>query len=444
MSRKPNILFFFTDDQRFDTIHALNCPEIQTPNLDRLVESGTTFTNGYIMGGTSGAVCMPSRAMLMTGRTLFHIQEQGQDIAQEHTMLGEHLRASGYHTHGIGKWHNGPASYVRSFTSGNRIFFGGMSDHWAVPLSPFDPEGTYPNDRIFHEDKVHSSDLFSGAAVEFIENYREDRPFFAYVAFTAPHDPRDTHPKFHELYRMNLPSVPENLLPEHPFDNGALQIRDEKLAPWPRTPGVIRTHLADYYAMISHADSCIGRVIDALKASGQYENTIVVFAGDNGLALGRHGLMGKQNLYDHSVHVPLVFSGPGIPKGERRDAYAYLLDIFPTLCDLTGLHTPDSVEGMSLVPVLQDAGASVRDVMHFAYTHYQRAVQDDRWKLIEYHVEGKRTTQLFDRQVDPLEMKNLADDPSCAGHLACLRKELKTWKDDLGDPAEGFYEAPFD
>ncbi len=434
---RPNILFLFTDDQRFDTIAALGNPEIHTPNLDALVNRGTAFTNGYIMGGTSAAVCMPSRAMLHTGRTLFHIQEQGQSISAEHTLLGEHLRANGYATFGTGKWHNGPGAYARSFSHGDRIFFGGMSDHFQVPLNPFDPEGNYPKERMYFEDKKHSSDLFSEATVRFLQGYDAADPFFAYVSFTAPHDPRDTHPQFHAMYDAAKLSVPENFLPEHPFDNGELRIRDEMLAPFPRTPEVIQKHLADYYAMISHIDARIGDVMDALKRSGRYENTIIVFAGDNGLALGRHGLMGKQSVYDHSVHVPLILAGPGVPRGQRRDALAYLIDIYPTLCDLACLPTPASVEGRSLAPVLQDASASGRDTLLFAYRHLHRGVMDRQGrKLIEYNVNGQRTTQLFDLRSDPFEQANLAADPARAADLQQMRAELDRWRTDLGDTRE--------
>ena len=141
---KPNIVLFFADDQRFDTIHALGNDEVITPNLDRLVERGTAYTHASIMGGTSGAICMPSRAMLMTGRTLFHLDRQGQDVPADHTMMGEAFQEAGYTTFGTGKWHNGRSAYARSFSNGDRVFFGGMSDHFQVPLNPFDPTGEYP------------------------------------------------------------------------------------------------------------------------------------------------------------------------------------------------------------------------------------------------------------------------------------------------------------
>src|SRR5262249_51568247 len=161
-------------------------------------------------------------------------------------------------------------------------------------------------------------------------------------------------------------------LPQHPFDNGDMKGRDEKLAPWPRTPAVVRRHLADYYAMISHLDAQVGRILDALAASKRAANTIVVFAGDNGLAVGKHGLMGKQTVYDHSIRVPLLLSGPGIPRRQRSQALVYLFDLFPTLADLAGVKAPPTVEGTSLLPILSGKKKNVRDSVFAAYRDVQR------------------------------------------------------------------------
>jgi len=456
MSKRPNIVFFFTDDQRFDTIAALGNKDIITPTLDSLVREGVTFTNAYIMGGTSSAVCMPSRAMLHTGRTLFHIEQQGQNIPAGHSTMGECFQRAGYETFGTGKWHNGTDSYARSFTAGAQIFFGGMHDHWNVPACDFHPDGKYdtkfPRVRNFalsnevdynHCDHItlgkHSSELFAEATIDFVKSRTSDDPFFAYVSFMAPHDPRTMPKEFLDMYDPAKVPLPENFMPEHPFDNGELKIRDEMLAPFPRTPEVIRRHIAEYYAMITHADAQIGKVIDTLKETGQYENTIIVFAGDNGLAVGRHGLMGKQSVYDHSVHVPLIMAGPGIPRGEARDAFCYLIDIFPTLCGLIGVPAPETVEGRSLVRAMRDPNEPVRDALIFAYTHLHRGARDKRWKLIEYVVDGARTTQLFDLENDPFELNNLAGDSACAEHLERLSKEMLRWRDELDDTCDSFW-----
>jgi arylsulfatase A-like enzyme len=457
----PNIVFFFTDDQRHDTLRAVGNARIQTPVLDRLAGDGTVFTHAHIPGGTCGAVCMPSRAMLHTGRTLFHIEDRGNTVPDEHVLMGEHFRRHGYRTFGTGKWHNGKRAFARSFTDGAHIFFGGMGDHWNVPAYDFDPSGRYdgacPYVADFQTQEVryrdcdhvvagkHSTELFCDGAVDFLAGGAAAEPFFMYISFMAPHDPRTMPRRYLDLYHPDRIELPPNFLPEHPFDNGAVRIRDELLAGFPRTPDEVRRHIAAYYAMISHVDAEIGRVLAALEAAGRAGTTIGVFAGDNGLAVGQHGLMGKQSNYDHSVRVPLMLAGPGVPRGARRGTFAYLLDLFPTLCDLTGLPVPASVEGRSLVPALGDADARVRDTLFFAYERYQRAVRDERHKLIEYVVGGERTTQLFDLAADPWEMRDLAADPAQGPTVARLRELLQAYRrewDDKGAPwSDGFWEG---
>ncbi|MDP6014668.1 MAG: sulfatase-like hydrolase/transferase [Candidatus Latescibacteria bacterium] len=448
---RPNILFFFTDDQRFDTIAALGNPHIRTPNIDRLVGRGTAFTDAYIMGGSCGAVCMPSRAMLHTSRSLYHIEDRGSRIPLDHALLGETLRTAGYDTFGTGKWHNGPDAHARSFSHGGEIFFGGMGDHWNVPACDFDPSGRYES-RIqqttdFHsqavrewtadhiEAGVHSTELFCDATVDFLtDRARRDSPFFAYVAFMAPHDPRTMPPEYLAMYRPDRVELPPNFLAEHYFDNGELRLRDEVLAAIPRDEGEVRQHIAAYYAMITHLDDHIGRVLGVVEDLGLLEDTIVVFAGDNGLAVGQHGLLGKQNLYEHSVRVPLVFAGPGVPEDQRRQALAGLIDIFPTLCDLADVEVPESVEGESLGLCFDDDGASVRDTMLFAYRHLMRGVRDGAGnKLIETAAAGQCHTQLFHLGRDPWEMRNLAGDPEHAEAVLLMRQALTAWRDDFGD-----------
>ena len=434
--KKPNILFLFTDDQRFDTIRALGNKYIFTPNMDSLVKNGTTFTNSYIMGGQSAAVCMPSRAMLMTGRHLFHLENNGQNIPPGHTTMPEAFRKAGYTTFGTGKQHNSTQTFARGFSAGDKIFFGGMSDHYKVPIRDFDPAGKYPKEKIYFENGIHSSELFSDAAVRFLQSYKDDSPFFLYISYTAPHDPREMPEKYLNMYDPEKIPLPENFLPRHPFDNGELEVRDENLAPRPRTPEEIRKHLAAYYSMITHVDDRIGRVLTALKETGHAENTIIVFSGDNGLAVGQHGLMGKQNVYEHSVHVPLVINGPGISEGEKRGDFCYLFDIFPTLCDLTGLPVPESVDGISLASAIRGETRKPRDSLFFAYKNFQRSVRTDRWKLILYNVNGVKTTQLFDLVNDPRETTNLAGEPEYAGHIRELTILMQNWIKKTGDKVD--------
>ncbi len=442
--RRPNVVIFFTDDQRFDTIGALGHPVIKTPNMDRFVRNGTSFTHTYIMGSPHGAVCMPSRAMLLTGRGYFHLprsvtvawsvkpEERGQC---PYITFPEVFQRQGYATFGTGKWHNGSSLYARGFTHGGKIFFGGMSDHLKVPLFDFDLAGEYPKRNRYTGD-AFSSTLFSDAAINFLTNRNGTRPFLMYVSYTAPHDPRMAPKAFQALYPPEEVDFPPNFFPEHPFDNGELRVRDENLAPFPRTEKEVRKHIADYYAMISHTDHEIGRVMAALEESGEAENTLVVLAGDNGLAVGQHGLLGKQSLYEHSVRVPLVISGPAVPKGKRIDALCYLHDLFPTLCDLSQIDIPGSVESRSLYPLMHDKTPSVRDSLFFAYSNKkpQRGIRAGRWKLIKYNIKGNRTTQLFDLEEDPWEKKNLADDPAFSDRCKQMEKLLRSWMERSGDP----------
>ncbi len=282
------------------------------------------MTRAYCMGAMQGAVCAPSRAMLMTGRTLFHIKE---DLAGQ-TTWPEVFGKSGYTTFATGKWHNQQESLLRSFQHGRSIFFGGMGNPYTLPLQDITPDHTLTNK---HPSGTHSVEKFADAAVEFLKGQSGKAPFLCYVAFNAPHDPRQAPASYHERHATNPPPLPANYLPEHPFDNGELVIRDERLAPWPRSPEVVRQHLADYYASIEYLDAQIGRILDALDSSGQTSNTLIVFTSDHGLAIGSHGLFGKQNLYDHSMHSPLILAGPGVPRDKKLDALCYLLDIFPTL-----------------------------------------------------------------------------------------------------------------
>ncbi len=438
--KRPNVLFLFADDQRFDTIQALGNDAIITPTLDALARNGTAFTHTHIMGSTLGAVCVCSRASLITGRGLFGHDNlplrSREKLPEDLALWPEVMRQAGYRTFATGKWHNTVEAYHRGFADGGNIFFGGMSNHLEVPIHAFDPTGEYAKESTRIGAKF-SSELFSDAAVGFLQNYKDDKPFFMYLSYTAPHDPRMAPKQYADMYDPAAIPTPANFMPEHPFDNGEMKIRDEKLAPWPRTPEIVREHIAAYYAMITHLDAQMSRVLDALDNSGCADNTIVIFSGDNGLAVGQHGLLGKQNLYEHSLRVPLVISGPGIPEGERRDALCYLHDLFPTVCKLTGIPVPRSVESESLVPLISGKKQKLRQSIFGAYKDIQRMVRDDRYKLIEYCVEGTKTVQLFDVSDDPWEVNNLADNPEHANDVARLRKELAEWQEREDDPLAG-------
>jgi len=201
-AKRPNILFLFADDQRADTIAAHGNPHIRTPHLDRLASSGVSFRNNYIFGGNSGAVCVPSRAMLMSGKTWFHVDTATLAGAR---LLPEVLGENGYTTFGTGKWHNGQASWLRAFQRGRTVMFGGMSDHSKVPIRDLGPDGKLTAERTGEK---FSSELFADSAIDFLQSHDRTKPFFAYIAFTAPHDPRMPPLPDRQRYYRSLPPLP--------------------------------------------------------------------------------------------------------------------------------------------------------------------------------------------------------------------------------------------
>ncbi len=412
----PNILFLFADDQRTDTIAAYGNERIQTPNLDRLSRTGMNFRNSYCFGSPHGAVCVPSRAMLHSGRNLFHLKDLN---LVGHETLGERLGRSGYQTFGTGKWHNGNSSFVRSFQSGRNLLLGGMANHAEVPIVQFD--SATENFSKPKPGENFSSKLFADAAIEFLQDRDSSKPFFCYVAFTAPHDPRMSPGNFNQMYKPEKMPVPKNFLPQHPFDNGDLTVRDEQLAPWPRTREVIQAQTADYYGLISHLDQQVGRIMETLRESGYAENTIVIYAADHGLALGSHGLLGKQSLYDHSMKAPLIVAGPGIVPGDDS-SLTYLHDLFPTILEIAQADAPTETDGRSVVPLLKrKAGYTPRDYLFTSYKNTIRAIRDRRWKLIRYPQVDR--TQLFDLESDADETNNLID--SVEGEHQAIRIRLQ-------------------
>ena len=443
MMQAPNFLFLIADDHRHDCLAHRGDPVVQTLHLDRLAAGGASFTHAYNMGSTTAAVCIASRAMLHTGRSLFRAPAEP---APETPLLGELLWRAGYTTFGTGKWHNRAASYARSFSQGARIFLGAMpDDQYRVPTYDFQPSRSYdPHDQQLEEGRF-STDLFTEATQEFLRGpCAQQRPFFAYVALTSPHDPRCAPPPWGTHYTADQVSLPPNFVPEHPFPIGVREVRDEALVPYPRDSAEIRQHIADYYGMISHQDEAIGQILATLEETGLRENTLIVYTADHGLGLGQHGLMGKQNVYEHSLRVPLILNGPGIPTAFRSDALLYLYDLFPTLLERARLPLPASNEGYSLNALLSGLTDTHRSTIFAAYhdqylqqadgRYFQRALRGARYKLIEFHAGPRHHRLLFDLQEDPFEQHNLAGQFSYQQVLLTLSDELRSARQQLDDP----------
>jgi arylsulfatase A-like enzyme len=305
-----------------------------------------------------------------------------------------------------------------------------MSNHFEVPCQTLMSNGKLGEKSY----KQFSTDLFADAAISFLEKQADQNsqdPFFCYVAFTAPHDPRSPAAAYGSQLDTQKVPLPGNFLtyPTFKFDN--FNVRDETLAPWPRTPEIIQSSLAEYYALIEHIDDRLATIIETLKKTGAYENTIIVYAADNGLAIGSHGLLGKQNLYEHSTKVPLIISGPGIPKNQVKDALVYLYDLFPTLTELLEISQAVGIDGKSLMPIINGTSTAVRETLYTAYRNTVRAVRHQDWKLIRYPQINH--TQLFNLKEDPEEINNLAALPEQQTRLQSLTQMLEEAHDQTKD-----------
>ena len=415
---KPNILFIFADDQTYESIHALGNEEIETPNLDSLVRSGTTLTHAYNMGGYHGAVCVASRTMLVSGRYLWHAQRLEKTIKQPaeiKKLWPQMLKQQGYDTYFSGKWHI-KADANKVFDVATHVRGGmpkqtpdgydrpheGQPDKW----SPSDPKFGG-----FWEGGKHWSEVVKDDAVSYLERAsKRDNPFFMYIAFNAPHDPRQSPQEYVDRYPLAKIKTPVNYLADYPFKDQigcGPSLRDEKLAPFPRTEYSVKVNRQEYYAIITHMDHQIGLILEALKKTGQADNTYIFFTADHGLSCGHHGLLGKQNMYDHSVRVPMIVNGKGIDAGKQIDTAVYLQDIMPTTLELAGASIPDHVQFRSLLPILSEQRTEQYDAIYGAYRpDMQRMITDDGFKLILYP--KVPVALLFDLAADPHEQHDLS------------------------------------
>lgn len=451
--KQPNILFIFADDQAFDTINALGYTDVETPNLDRLVRNGVTFTHAYNMGAWHGAVCVASRTMLNTGRFLWEARDLEPELHAEQDkghFWSQYMKRAGYETYMSGKWHvkgidpNDIFDHVRDVRPGmpkdhfdwqnpdaHHVGYDrpieGEKDEW----SPYDESmGGY------WDGGTHWSEVLGNHAVDYLNHAKEkDDPFFMYLAFNAPHDPRQSPKEYVDKYPLDKIAVPENFQPLYPYQDDigcGYDLRDERLAPFPRTEYAVKVHRQEYYAIITHMDAQVGRILDALEASGKADNTYIFFTADHGLACGHHGLMGKQNMYDHSVRVPLFINGPNVPKDKRIDTPAYLQDIMASSLDLAGIPKADYMDFNSLMPIIAGEKEKNYDLIYGGYMELQRMVCDGEFKLIYYPKIDK--TILYNLKEDPMEMHDLAVDPKYAEKIQELREKLHDMQVELSDP----------
>jgi choline-sulfatase len=441
---KPNVVFIFADDMSYETIGAYGMLDIDTPNLDTLVERGATFTHAYNMGAWGGAVCVASRAMLNTGRFVWQANaaEEGKysEYVQNNRMWSQRMKQAGYQTYMTGKWHV-PVSPASVFDVTKDVR-GGMPNQtpqgYNRPKSPADYEaGWKPWETKyggFWKGGTHWSVVVADDGIEFLNQAaRDDQPFFMYLAFNAGHDPRQSPKEYIDRYPLDRIKLPENFLPQYPYADAicGLGLRDEKLMPYPRTEYAVKVNRQEYFAGITYMDEQIGRILQALEESGKADNTYIVFTADHGLAVGHHGLTGKQNMYDDSVRAPFMIVGPDIKPGLKIDAPIYLQDAMATSLDLAGAPA-DGIDFKSLLPLLHGEADEHYPEIYGAYMNRQRMITKGDWKFISYPTIG--VERLFNLKKDPNEMNDLAGNPEYAPKMDELRAALLLLGKEMNDP----------
>lgn len=470
---KPNFVFLFADDQTFESVRALGFDEVYTPNLDRLVNEGTSFTHAYNMGGWNGAICVASRAMIISGSYIWNAQDKSElwskgDSTALNQTWSRLLQKKGYDTYMTGKWHvQAPAETI--FNVAKHIRPGMPGDHaneldaaikkwkeesgnmknwndymplgYGRPTGPDDTEWS-PTDTLqggFWEGGKHWSEVVRDDALSFLKNANnKETPFFMYLAFNATHDPRQAPQRFLDMYPLEKIKVPDNFLSEYPWKDdmgNPPSLRDEALAPFPRTEYAVKVHRQEYYALLSHMDEQIGIVLDSLEASGKMDNTYIFFGADHGLSVGHHGLIGKQSMFDHSVRIPMMVVGPGIPKGKLLHQDVYLQDIMATTLELASVEKPDYVQFNSFMDIIK----GVRKESHYngvygAYMDVQRMLRKDGFKLLIYPKIDK--VLLFDMERDPKEMNDLANNPEYSKKVETLFADLLELQKTMDDKLE--------
>ncbi|MEJ6580906.1 MAG: sulfatase-like hydrolase/transferase [Akkermansiaceae bacterium] len=437
---KPNLLFIFADDMTYEAIGSLGLTEVQTPNLDKLFAAGTQFTHAYNSGGWNGAICVASRNMMMTGRNLWYAQREEQTMGARR-LWPQLMSDAGYTTYMTGKWHvrmkaDQLFDHVGDVRPGmpNQVKKGynrpveGKEDVW-------DPTDKANNG--FWKGGKHWSEVEADTAVKFLNMAKEDsKPFFFYLAFNAPHDPRQSPQEYLDMYPVEEMKTPENFLPAYPHREvmkSPHTLRDENLAPMPRTEYSVKVARREYFALITHLDAQIGRVLNTLEANGQRENTIIVFTADHGLGCGRHGLLGKQNMHDHSIRVPYVVVGPEVEAGLKIDSPIYIQDSVPSALQVAGAEVPDYIQYQSFIPVLEGVSEGRQQIYSAYLKDAQRALTKDGYKLILYP--GGNIARLYNLKSDPFEKVDLLEKGKgkkiAQKLLAALKEEAKIHGDEL-------------
>lgn len=441
--QKPNVVFIAIDDQNDWVGHLGGHPLVKTPHIDSLASQGTAFLNAHCQS----PLCNPSRTSLMLGLRptttgVYGLAPWFRNLErwQDRVTLPQHFKAHGYKTLTAGKIYHGgaggPEKQALEFDVwGPR---GGIGVKPETKLIPATPMGNHPlmDWGVFpHRDEDKGDYQVASWAVEQIHAAQKDEPFFLAAGFFLPHVPCYATQKWFDLYPDDdsvLPLMKEDDRDDTPRFSWYLHWNlPEPRLKWVRENDQWRNLVRSYLACSSFIDAQVGRITAALEEAGLADNTVIVIWGDHGFHLGEKGITGKNTLWDDGTRVPLVFAGPGITPGQRCTQPAELMDIYPTLIEVCGLTSRDDLEGLSLMPQLQDASTGRERPAITSHNQGNHGVRSENWRYIRY---ADGTEELYDMRSDPNEWTNVVQQPEHAAVVAEHRRWLP--KIDVG-PAEG-------
>ncbi len=403
---QPNIIFIESDDQSNQAVGAFGNPMLVTPNIDQLAKDGVSFTSAYNMGCWSPAVCVPSRTMLFYGKYLWDSQKINAENAPK--SMPELLKENGYQTYMTGKWH--------AWGKSPKAIFHGTGSIQPGQL------------KTYYQNEGHVTDITGREAVDFIENYKDDKPFFLYVAFNAPHVPRQTEQKYYDLYPTDKIELPPSVI-EGPLNPNI----EYNYTNAPLSKSTMRERVQQNNAMVTHMDDRIGDIIASLKEKGLYENSIIVFTSDHGINFGENGVAGKVCLYEPSVTAPLIIKAPNLPQSIQLKNRVYLQDIYPTLMDILGIKVPDYVAFKSLRPIIETK-EDTRPSIYMAMFDDQRSIIKGNEKLILYPKSGD--LEFYNLATDPWETNNLSTGKKSKKTIQKLLVDLQDWQQNVGDTVD--------
>jgi len=440
---RPNILFLLTDDQRADTLGATGNRLVITPEMDKLAGEGTNFQNSFV----TTSVCAPNRACILTGQysrtnSIRGFAEALSD-AQLKASYPVMLRKAGYYTGFIGKW--GVGATINSFMEED----GKQFDYWKAveEQGEYWPEG---------KSGRHLTNIMTSQVEEFLDSAPKDKPFCLSVSYKAPHGPwSEVAPECLALYKKTRIPLAESLSEEAVAKFPAF-LRTDRLTLNGKTvkdwQAIGEEWTRQYYGLITGVDRSLGEIREMLKSRGLADNTVIIFTSDNGHFLFEYGMYGKWLMYEPSLRVPLIIYDPRIAPAQRArtvDAFALSIDMAPTMLNFAGLETPKTMQGRSLVPLLEgEVPADWRKDMFYEYNFIMFpgdipssiGVRDARWKYIRYLDPRFKYEQLFDLKNDPDEAVNLAGNPEYSAELDRLRARLEAYRSEIPDNDPEFME----